>query len=89
MDDAITCTEEQYQAMSIAGTLEPKSIYYATDIDAGFITRTQTVQEVIQELYERSAVTFRCTHCGTECFEHQKFTPKCPNCGSLMDRCGG
>ena len=89
MDDTIICTEGQYQTMSVIGTLEPNSLYCITDTADSFITRSQTVQEVIQELYEKSAVTFRCTHCGTECFDHQTFTPKCPNCGSLMDRCGG
>ena len=45
-----------------------------------------TFQNAINELYSKQSVKFTCTHCGTECFEKCKFTPKCPNCGSLMSR---
>jgi lipopolysaccharide biosynthesis regulator YciM len=49
-------------------------------------TSAITFQDVINELCSRQSVKFTCTHCGTECFEECKFTPKCPNCGSLMSR---
>ena len=92
MDNVITWTEEQYRLLNDVGVIEPNTAFYITADSipmSSIITREQTIQEVIHTLSEKSAVEFRCTHCGTECFEHQAFTPKCPNCGSLMNRCEG
>ena len=91
----ITCSQQEYDELAYQNKLEPDTAYIISEITApaGDLTINPeywnsaiTFQDAISDLYRRQSVKFTCTHCGTECFEECKFTPKCPNCGSLMNR---
>lgn len=91
----IECSQREYDDLAYRNKLEPDTTYLISEIavpddgltiNSNFWTNAITFQDVISELYSRQSVKFTCTHCGTECFEECKFTPKCPNCGSLMNR---
>lgn len=90
----VTCSQQEYDELAYRNKLEPDTIYLISEITApasdltinSTFTSAITFQDAINELYRRQSVKFTCTHCGTECFEECKFTPKCPNCGSLMNR---
>lgn len=91
----VTCSQEEYDELAFRNKLEPGTAYLVSEITApasdltinsSFWDSATTIQDVISDLCRRSSVKFTCTHCGTECFEECKFTPKCPNCGSLMSR---
>lgn len=90
----IECTQREYDDLAFQNKIEPDTTYIVSDImtpasdltiNSNF-TSAITFQDAISELYSKQSVKFTCTHCGTECFEECKFTPKCPNCGSLMSR---
>ena len=92
----VTCSQQEYYELAYRNKLEPGTAYIINDseitvsasdltINSNF-TSAITVQDAINELYSKHSVKFICNHCGTECFEECKFTPKCPNCGSLMNR---
>lgn len=90
----VECSQQEYDDLAFRDKLEPDTAYIVSEIMTPFnditinsnFTSAITVQDVISELYSKHSVKFTCTHCGTECFEECKFTPKCPNCGSLMNR---
>ncbi len=90
----VECSQQEYDDLAFRDKLEPDTTYIVSEIMTPFNAITInsnfnsaiTVQDVISELYSKHSVRFTCTHCGTECFEECKFTPKCPNCGSLMNR---
>lgn len=91
----IACSQQEYDDLVCRNKLEPDTAYIISEIavpddrltiNSNFWNSAITVQDVIGDLYRRQSVKFTCTHCGTECFEECKFTPKCPNCGSLMNR---
>ena len=91
----IECSQREYDDLAFRNELKPNTAYLISEITASASdltinsnswTNAITVQDVINEFYSKQSVKFTCTHCGTECFEECKFTPKCPNCGSLMNR---
>lgn len=90
----IECTQREYDDLAFRDKLESDATYIVSEImtTASDLTINSnfnsaiTCQDIINELYSKQSVKFTCTHCGTECFEECKFTPKCPNCGSLMNR---
>lgn len=91
----VECSQQEYDDLAFRDKLEPGTAYIISEttvsaseltINPSFWNNAITVQDVISDLYRRQSVKFTCTHCGTECFEECKFTPKCPNCGSLMNR---
>ena len=92
----IECSQREYDDLACRNKLETGTTYLISEITApadgltinpmSFWDSAITLQDAISDLYSRSSVRFTCTHCGTECFEECKFTPKCPNCGSLMNR---
>ena len=90
----VECSQREYDDLALRNKLEPNTTYWISEITApasdltinSSFTSAITFQDAINELYSRQSVKFTCTHCGTECFEECKFTPKCPNCGSLMSR---
>lgn len=90
----IECSQREFDDLAFRNKLKPDTTYLISDIMApasdltinSTFTSAITFQDVINELYSKHSVKFTCTHCGTECFEECKFTPKCPNCGSLMSR---
>lgn len=88
----IECTPQEYDDLAYRNKLDSDVGYIISEITASDLTINSnfnsaiTVQDVISGLYNKQSVKFTCTHCGTECFEECKFTPKCPNCGSLMSR---
>lgn len=92
----IACSQQEYDELAYRNKFEPGTAYIISEITAPagdltinsdfWATNAITFQDVISDLYRRQSVMFTCTHCGTECFEGCKFTPKCPNCGSLMNR---
>ena len=90
----VECSQQEYDELAFRNKLEPNTTYWISEITApasdltinSTFTSAITFQDVINELYSKHSVKFTCTHCGTECFEECKFTPKCPNCGSLMNR---
>ena len=90
----VTCSQQEYDDLACRDKREPDTTYLISEITTSAsdltinssFTSAITFQDVINELYSKQSVKFTCTHCGTECFEECKFTPKCPNCGSLMNR---
>lgn len=90
----VECSQQEFDDLAFRNELKPNTTYLISEImtPANDITINSnfnsaiTVKDVINELYSKQSVKFTCTHCGTECFEECKFTPKCPNCGSLMSR---
>lgn len=90
----IACSQQEYDDLVCRDKLEPGTAYIISELTApasdltinSSFTSAITFQDAISDLYRRQSVKFTCTHCGTECFEECKFTPKCPNCGSLMNR---